>query len=139
LCAIEIIGPTQFNEICREYSVLIPAVEDGSFEVARDLAFIYTAHYGLGVGKRSKDLFLTETDKVELAVTEPNDVIDACKKELDSIKRKLGIGSLAELEPLITEWNPDLNSVQDITKSNLKGFVSFLRTKLGDEHARKPD
>jgi hypothetical protein len=127
LCSISISWPDKLQEIVREYSVLLP-VEDGSFQVAHDLAFIYTAYYGLGVGKKSKDLF-ESVAKVELQLFESTDVIEEALKELALVKRKLGISTQAGLDPYVQEWNSELSSHEDIDKTNLRAFISFLHTK----------
>jgi hypothetical protein len=139
-CAVEIYIPNQWMDhggaIVREYSVCVP-VDEGSFEFARDLAFVYTAHYGLGVGRRSTELFQPE-GHVEIVIGEPADAIENHLKELASIKTLLKITGNVGLDGYVREWNPELANYMDINKTNIREFITFLRTKVTND-SDEPD
>jgi len=116
----------------REYTLQIP-VDEGAFEVARDLAFIYTAHHGWGVGKRSTELFPKLGEEVTVELGESATVIDTSLKVLANLKAKLGFKRNAELDPLVQEWsNGEMSSHYSINKTNILKFNEFLQSKVDD-------
>lgn len=121
----------------REYTLQVP-VEEGAFEVARDLAFIYTAHHGWGVGKRSTEIFPKLGEEVSVELGESPAVIDTSLQVLASLKAKLGFKRNAELDPLVLEWsNGEMSSHYSINKTNILKFNEFLQSKVDD--AREPN
>jgi hypothetical protein len=118
------------DSMIREYSVLIP-VEEGSFGVARDLALIYAAHKGWGVGRQSADIFTAEDNLVQVEVgLEPSEV-EKRLKEIEEIKLKLGLKHHHELASYVLEWSDgELSSILSITRQNIGEFTDFLQTKV---------
>jgi hypothetical protein len=133
-CVIEIITADKFNEIAREYSVCVPVSEPSSFEIARDMSFIYTAHYGLGVGRRSKDLFeQQDTKKIEVQIGDSNETITQSLEELRSLMIAMKITDKSLLDPYVHEFDHELQHFTDINRTNLRRFIAFLTDKLAGQ------
>lgn len=132
-CSITInIG--EVTEITREYSVLVSASDDSSFAIARDLSLILAAYYGFGVGKKSniviEDFGISAPIKLEWGGVSEDDLKNNLN-ELDYLKKTLGIKINSELDPYVNEFSEgDLSSHKHITRSNLKEFCEFLKSKI---------
>jgi hypothetical protein len=122
----------------REYTLLM-AVTEGAFEVIRDLSFIYAAHYGCGVGKRSAEIFPKQKFEVKMQLGPEGTQLDQLKEELDQIKAKMGIKKNIDLDEYVKEWSGgELGSHMHINKTNLLSFTEFLKTKTEDHGKSNP-
>lgn len=133
-CTLSIAIPSSeyIGDISREYTVLVPADDDEAFCLARDLAFIYAAYYGLRVGKRSEIIFESEYQtKVVVSIGgEPDEVREAIA-DLQQLRQTLKLHHYADLDPLVEEWsNGELTSHLSITKHNVVAFTQFLKEKV---------
>lgn len=128
---------TEGQPVIREYTIQLP-VADGAFETAREMSFIYAAHHGWGVGKKTADVFADETE-IELQVGPPIDELIAAKKVLASAKAKLGIKKNTELDRYVEEWSAgEMTSHMLVTKKDLPSFAQFLNMKV-PENVRQSD
>lgn len=132
-CTISI-STNELSEIVREYSVLVPVEDSSSFCVSRDLSLIYCAYYGLRVGKKSEIVFEDSNQvDVELELGGSLQDIRLAMQELSEAKAKLGIHKNVELDDFVKEFSAgELTSHKGITKTNLREFTNFLKTRVHD-------
>ena len=132
-CSIEVCLPNGIMSIDREYCVLVP-VEEGNFELARDLSFMYAAYYGWGVGKKTVEVFKPEMETApSIQFEEAPDQFKETVRELELVKRMLKITKNSELDTYVRDWNEEFRSHRDINRTNLRAFVTYLKTRVNDD------